>query len=92
MISRILLTLLMAIALLVQGCTQDVEDEVRVATDLSMQTGVLHYPDPQLYPNPHIAVISIHRVSNFLMHYSSLELSRRGFVALGMNTRCPSCL
>jgi hypothetical protein len=50
--------------------------------------GALYYPDPAQYPNPHIGVIAIHRDSNFLSHIMTRELPKRGFVALGMNTRC----
>lgn len=50
--------------------------------------GVLYYPDPDQFPAPHIAVIAIHRDSNFLSHIMTREMPKRGFIAMGMNTRC----
>jgi hypothetical protein len=50
--------------------------------------GALYYPDPALFPSPHVAVIAMHRNSNFLSHISTAELPKRGFVVLGMNPRC----
>lgn len=50
--------------------------------------GALYYPDPAKFPNPHIAIIAMHRDSNFMSHIMTREMPRRGFVALGMNTRC----
>jgi len=54
----------------------------------SSTKGALYYPDPELFPKPHIAVIAIHRDSNFLSHIATVEMPKRGFVALGMNPRC----
>jgi hypothetical protein len=54
----------------------------------SATKGALYYPDPALFPNPHIAVLNMHRTSNRLSHISMTELPKRGFVALGMNPRC----
>lgn len=54
----------------------------------SATKGVLYYPDPDEFPAPHIAVVAIHRDSNFLSHIMTREMPKRGFVALGMNTRC----
>jgi len=54
----------------------------------SATKGALYYPDPDIYPTPNIAVIAIHRDSNFLSHLMTRELPKRGFVALGMNPRC----
>ena len=54
----------------------------------SATKGALYYPDPALYPNPHIGIIIMHRNSNFLSHLGTQEFPKRGFVALGMNPRC----
>lgn len=54
----------------------------------SATKGALYYPDPEQHPSPHVGVIAIHRDSNFLSHIMTRELPKRGFVALGMNTRC----
>jgi len=54
----------------------------------SATKGALYYPDPVLFPNPHIGVVIMHRNSNFLSHIGTRELPKRGFVALGMNPRC----
>ena len=54
----------------------------------SATKGALYLPDPKLFPNPHIAMIAIHRDSNFMSHISTREMPKRGFVALGMNPRC----
>jgi pimeloyl-ACP methyl ester carboxylesterase len=47
--------------------------------------GALYKPDSG--PTPHVAVLLIHRTSNFLSHPATRELSRRGFMVLGMNPR-----
>jgi hypothetical protein len=54
----------------------------------SATKGALYKPDPTLYPSPHIAVIAMHRNSNYLNHISTVELPKRGIVVLGMNPRC----
>jgi len=36
---------------------------------------------------PHVAVLLVHRTSNFMSHLGCTELSKRGFMALCMNTR-----
>ncbi|HKY08067.1 MAG TPA: hypothetical protein VJQ55_07500 [Candidatus Binatia bacterium] len=54
----------------------------------SATKGALYYPDPALFPAPHIAVIIMHRNSNYLSHLGTREFPKRGFVALGMNPRC----
>ena len=46
---------------------------------------VLYVPDTG--PAPHVAVLLIHRTSNFLAHIATQELPRRGFMVLGMNPR-----
>ncbi len=50
--------------------------------------GALYKPDPDSFPTPNIAVILMHRDSNFLSHIATGELSKRGFVVLAMNPRC----
>jgi hypothetical protein len=50
--------------------------------------GALYYPDPEIYPSPHIAALNMHRTGNRMAHLSMDEMSRRGFVILGMNPRC----
>src|SRR5216117_2081859 len=47
--------------------------------------GALYKPDAG--PAPHIAVLLIHRTSNFLSHIATTELARRGFLVLAMNPR-----
>ena len=54
----------------------------------SATTGALYLPDPTKYPSPHVAVIAMHRNSNYMSHISTKELPARGFVVLGMNPRC----
>ena len=50
--------------------------------------GALYMPDPDKYPNPHIATLAMHRDSNQMSHISTQEMPKRGIVALGMNPRC----
>ena len=50
--------------------------------------GAVYHPDPDRYPNPHIAVLNMHRTANRLSHISMEEMAERGFVILGMNPRC----
>ena len=50
--------------------------------------GVLYTPD--VGPAPHVAVLLIHRTSNFLAHLATAELARRGFMVLAMNPRSVS--
>ena len=47
--------------------------------------GVLYRPDSN--SSPHVAVIIIHRTSNYLQHAGCTELSRRGLMVLCMNSR-----
>ncbi|OLC76587.1 MAG: hypothetical protein AUH72_18580 [Acidobacteria bacterium 13_1_40CM_4_65_8] len=47
--------------------------------------GALYKPDAG--PAPHVAVLLIHRTSNFLSHIATMELATRGFVVLAMNPR-----
>jgi pimeloyl-ACP methyl ester carboxylesterase len=47
--------------------------------------GALYKPDSG--PAPHVAVLVIHRTSNFLAHPATRELSKRGFMVLAMNPR-----
>jgi hypothetical protein len=54
----------------------------------SATKGALYYPDPALFPNPRVAIIIMHRNSNYLSHLGTREFPARGFVALGMNPRC----
>lgn len=54
----------------------------------SATMGAVYFPDPELYPDPHIAVVNMHRTENRLSHISMKEMAGRGFVILGMNPRC----
>jgi len=47
--------------------------------------GALYKPDGGAAP--HVAVLLIHRTSNFLSHIATSELARRGFLVLAMNPR-----
>jgi hypothetical protein len=47
--------------------------------------GALYVPDAG--PAPHVAFLAIHRTSNYMTHVSTAELSKRGFMVLGMNPR-----
>src|SRR5438552_16418773 len=47
--------------------------------------GALYKPDSG--PTPHVAVLIIHRTSNFMVHLGTTELAKRGFLVLGMNPR-----
>jgi hypothetical protein len=49
--------------------------------------GALYKPDPS-FGTPRVAVIAMHRNSNYLNHISTKELPARGFIVLGMNPRC----
>ncbi|MCD1269387.1 hypothetical protein B5M43_011140 [Microbacterium sp. MEC084] len=50
--------------------------------------GALYYPDASAHPDPSVAVIAMHRNSNYMSHISTGELPARGFVVLGMNPVC----
>src|SRR5713226_262639 len=47
--------------------------------------GALYKPDSG--PTPHVAILLIHRTANFMSHPATTELSKRGFLVLGMNPR-----
>jgi pimeloyl-ACP methyl ester carboxylesterase len=47
--------------------------------------GALYRPDQG--PAPHVAILVAHRSANFMNHIATRELSRRGFLVLGMNPR-----
>src|SRR5262245_39172086 len=42
---------------------------------------------PASGPAPHVAILAIHRTANFMSHPATTELSKRGFLVLGMNPR-----
>ena len=42
---------------------------------------------PDRGPAPHVAILLIHRTSNFLSHPATRELSNRGFIVLAVNPR-----
>ena len=44
----------------------------------SATMGALYYPDPDIYPNPHIATLNMHRTANRLSHISMEEMAKRG--------------
>lgn len=46
---------------------------------------VLYKPDSG--PAPHVGIVVMHRVANYLSHVSCTEFSRRGFAVLCMNSR-----
>src|SRR3954464_6555732 len=54
----------------------------------SATKGALYYPDSGPFPNPHVAVIAMHRNSNYLSHISTKELPASALAVLGMNPRC----
>jgi pimeloyl-ACP methyl ester carboxylesterase len=47
--------------------------------------GALYKPDAG--PAPHVGILAMHRTANYLNHRACIELSRRGFLLLCMNTR-----
>src|SRR5215831_348341 len=47
--------------------------------------GALYKPDSG--PAPHVGLLVIHRTANFMSHPATAELSKRGFLVLGMNPR-----
>lgn len=47
--------------------------------------GALYAPDSG--PAPHVAILVIHRTSNFMGYLGCTELSKRGFLVLCMNPR-----
>jgi hypothetical protein len=47
--------------------------------------GALYVPDSG--PPPHVAFLVTHRTSNYMTHTSTAQLSTRGFMVLGMNSR-----
>src|SRR5215475_6466282 len=47
--------------------------------------GALYKPDSG--PAPHVAVLIIHTTANVMSHLGTRELSKRGFLVLGMNPR-----
>jgi pimeloyl-ACP methyl ester carboxylesterase len=52
---------------------------------LGAAKGALYVPDTG--PAHHVAFLAVHRTSNFMTHVSTTELSKRGFMVLGMNPR-----
>ena len=54
----------------------------------SATMGAIYFPDPEIYPNPHIAALNMHRTANRMSHISMENMSKRGFVILGLNPRC----
>lgn len=52
---------------------------------LGRLSAALYRPDAG--PSPHVAFLIMHRTANYMDHIGCTELSKRGFVALCMNTR-----
>src|SRR5215212_10689001 len=52
---------------------------------LGRLSAALYRPDAG--PAPHVAFLIMHRTANYMDHIGCTELSKRGFVALCMNTR-----
>ena len=52
---------------------------------LGQAKAVLYKPDAG--PAPHVGIILIHRVANYLSHPACTEFSKRGFLVLCMNSR-----
>ena len=52
---------------------------------LGRVSAALYRPDAG--PVPHVAFVLMHRTANYLNHIGCTELSKRGFLALCMNTR-----
>ena len=47
--------------------------------------GALYKPDAG--PSPHVGIVIMHRTGNSMGHIAARELSKRGFLVLGMNAR-----
>lgn len=56
-----------------------------IFVQLGQAKGALYKPDRG--PAPRVAILIAHRAGNFMNHPGTRELSRRGFMVLGMNTR-----
>lgn len=52
---------------------------------LGAARGIYYTPDSG--PAPHVAFLAIHRTADYLQHPACMELPKRGFAALCMNTR-----
>src|SRR3989442_7138075 len=52
---------------------------------LARLSAALYKPDSG--PAPHVAFLLMHRTANYMNHIGCTELSKRGFLALCMNTR-----
>ena len=82
----ILITLLAA--LLANSARADMPPPEYIQFSPVMTMGAIYFPDEELHPGPHIAIVNMHRTENRLAHISMTEMASRGFVILGMNPRC----
>jgi hypothetical protein len=91
--SRLAAAAIVAAALFCRGIgsvwAQQAEQTPSPSTATYMALGEARaiYYRPSSGPAPHVAFLAIHRTADFLQHASCLELPRRGFAALCMNTR-----
>ena len=54
----------------------------------SATKAALYRPDPNAFPDAHVAVVAMNIGANYTSHISMTELSERGFYVLGLNSRC----
>ncbi|NNE37127.1 MAG: hypothetical protein HKN08_02385 [Gammaproteobacteria bacterium] len=85
-LSRLLFTLVNIIFM--AGVKADMPPPEYVQFTPSAAMGALYRPDPNIYPNPHIATLNMHRTANRLAHISMENMAARGFIILGMNPVC----
>ena len=78
-------TLALALALLSAAPAVAQSRPVYVPFTPGAVKGALYAPDAG--PAPHVAILLIHRTSNFLAHLATTELASRGFMVLAMNPR-----
>src|SRR5262245_34300136 len=84
-LARLALGLPLLAGTLLAGTAQAQSNPTYVPFTPGAVKGALYKPDTG--PAPHVAVLLIHRTSNFLPHLATTELARRGFLVLAMNPR-----
>ena len=77
------LVMLMLFGLLFASAAQAQSNPAYI--QLGQAKGVLYKPDAG--PAPHVGIVLIHRVANYLSHIACTEFSKRGFMVLCMNSR-----
>src|SRR5688572_16324428 len=83
--TRTFVTLLLVLQVALSATAQAQSSPRYVQFSPPAVKGALYTPDSG--PAPHVAILAIHRTSNYMGYHGCTELAKRGFLVLCMNPR-----